>query len=92
MVPSEILRRADTVVLLAGFAAFVPLGRGRRHIRAALSDMAAGLGDEARARTMLASFLTKVAEPQSPEALPPGPDGGAPRSLPRRDRLSEILP
>ncbi len=90
LVPAEILRQADIVVLLASFAAFVPPGRGGRRVQAALSGMAASLTDEVRARTMLQNFLTKVAEPQSPQALPAGPADG-PLTEEGRQRLREDL-
>ena len=76
LVPAEVLASADAVVLLASFAAFVPPGREGRRTRAALSGMSASLGDEVRARVMLQHFLRKVAEPQSPDLLPPGPVDG----------------
>jgi pimeloyl-[acyl-carrier protein] methyl ester esterase len=90
LAPAEILRQADIVVLLASFAAFVPPGRGGRRVQAALSGMAASLTDEVRARTMLQNFLTKVAEPQSPQALPAGPADG-PLTEEGRERLREDL-
>jgi pimeloyl-[acyl-carrier protein] methyl ester esterase len=90
LVPAEILRQADTVVLLASFGTFVPPGRSGRRVCAALSGMAAPLGDEERARTMLKNFMIKVAEPQSPEALPIGPVD-EPLTEAGRERLREDL-
>jgi pimeloyl-[acyl-carrier protein] methyl ester esterase len=77
LLPPETLRDADAIVLLASFANFVPPGPAGRRARAALSGMAACLGEEGRARTMLTNFMMKVAEPQSLDRLPPGPLDGA---------------
>jgi pimeloyl-[acyl-carrier protein] methyl ester esterase len=90
LVPPGILRAADAVVLLASFAAFVPPGPSGRRTRAALAGMAACLADEAQARVMLRNFMVKVAEPQSPELLPPGPVDG-PLNATGRTRLREDL-
>jgi len=76
LVPPEALSQARAVVLLASFAGFVPPGREGRRARAALAGMAASLADEAQARRMLKNFMAKVAEPQSPDLLPPGPVDG----------------
>jgi pimeloyl-[acyl-carrier protein] methyl ester esterase len=90
MVPAKVLARADTVVLLASFAAFVPPGREGRRTRAALAGMAASLEDEVRARAMLEAFTKKVAAPQSSHLLPPGPlDGELDEA--NRARLREDL-
>jgi len=90
LVPASVLQRADIVVLLAGFAAFVPSGREGRRTRAALAGMRAALGDADSARTMLRHFMNKVAEPQPPELLPPGPVDG-PLEETNRARLREDL-
>jgi pimeloyl-[acyl-carrier protein] methyl ester esterase len=90
LVPADVLGAADAVVLLASFATFVPPGRAGRRARAALAGMAACLGDEARARDMLTTFMQRVAEPQSPDLLPPGPVGG-PLDEAHRARLREDL-
>lgn len=90
MVPPGILREADAVVLLASFAAFVPPGRSGRRARAALAGMASCLDDEAQARAMLENFMLKVAEPQSPGLLPPGPVDG-PLTADNLSRLCEDL-
>jgi pimeloyl-[acyl-carrier protein] methyl ester esterase len=87
---SEVLRQAQSVVLLASFAAFVPPGRGGRRTRAALAGMAASLDDEERAHTMLSNFMIKVAAPQSPDLLPPGPVHG-PLTADNLSRLREDL-
>ena len=76
LLPPETLRDADTIVLLASFATFVPPGPEGRRARAALSGMAASLGEEQRTRTMLTNFVMEVAEPQSSDRLPPGPLDG----------------
>jgi pimeloyl-[acyl-carrier protein] methyl ester esterase len=90
LLPADVLGGADAVVLLASFASFVPPGRAGRRARAALAGMAACLGDEARARDMLTAFMQRVAEPQSPDLLPPGPVGG-PLDEVNRGRLREDL-
>ena len=90
LVPPDTLRAADVVVLLASFAAFVPGGREGRRLRAALAGMAAGLDDRTRARVMLENFMRRVADPQSPELLPPGPLDG-PLDETNRVRLREDL-
>lgn len=84
------LRRADAVILLASFAAFVPPGREGRRTRAALAGMSAGLVDERSARAMLGKFMEKVAAPQSVELLPPGPAEG-PLDEANRARLRSDL-
>ncbi len=90
MVPADVFREADTVVLLASFATFVPPGREGRRTRAALDGMAASLKDETRARAMLEVFTARVAEPQSPDLLSPGPLDGS-LSEDNRSRLREDL-
>jgi pimeloyl-[acyl-carrier protein] methyl ester esterase len=90
MVPADVFREADTVVLLASFATFVPPGRESRRIRAALDGMAACLEDEIRARAMLEAFTARIAEPQSPDLLPTGPLDGS-LSEDNRSRLREDL-
>jgi pimeloyl-[acyl-carrier protein] methyl ester esterase len=90
MVPADVFRKADTVVLLVSFATFVPPGREGRRTRAALAGMAACLEDETRARAMLEVFTARVAEPQSPDLLPPGPLDGS-LSEDNRLRLREDL-
>ena len=72
----DVLERADAVVLLASFGAFVPQDRAGRRLRAALDGMAAKLSDEASARVMLRQFFANVAAPQSVELLPVGPVDG----------------
>jgi pimeloyl-[acyl-carrier protein] methyl ester esterase len=90
MVLADVFREADTVVLLASFATFVLPGREGRRTRAALDGMAACLEDETRARAMLEVFTARVAEPQSPDLLPPGPLDGS-LSEDNRSRLREDL-
>jgi pimeloyl-[acyl-carrier protein] methyl ester esterase len=90
LVPPEVIRSADAVVLLASFATFVPPGRAGRRTRAALAGMDASLADETQAQEMLKNFMTKVAEPQSTELLPPGPADG-PLEATNRTRLREDL-
>jgi pimeloyl-[acyl-carrier protein] methyl ester esterase len=90
LVPPDVLQEAHAVVLLASFAAFVPPGRGGRRTRTALTGMAASLGDEAQAHSMLNHFMIKVAAPQSPDLLPKGPVHG-PLTADNLSRLREDL-
>jgi pimeloyl-[acyl-carrier protein] methyl ester esterase len=90
MVPADVLAQAEAVVLLASFAAFVPPGGEGRRARAALAGMGACLDDEVRAREMLTNFMQKVADPQSPDLLPPGAADG-PLDEANRSRLREDL-
>ena len=90
MVPADVFREADTVVLLASFATFVAPGRVGRRTRAALDGMAACLKDETRTQAMLEVFTARVAEPQSPDNLRPGPWDGS-LSEDNRARLREDL-
>jgi pimeloyl-[acyl-carrier protein] methyl ester esterase len=90
LLPPGVLGRAQAVVLLASFGAFVPPGREGRRARAALAGMAACLGDEGAARAMLKDFLQRAAKPQAPELLPPGPLDG-PLDEMSRARLLEDL-
>jgi len=90
LVPPDVLREAHAVVLLASFAAFVPPGRAGRRTRAALAGMVASLDEEERAHTMLSNFMIKVAAPQSPDLLPPGPVHG-PLTADNLSRLREDL-
>lgn len=75
LVASDVLRRADAVVLLASFGAFVPPDRAGQRVRAALHGMAAKLDSESEAKEMLRKFLTNVAAPQPVDLLPQGPEG-----------------
>lgn len=72
----EVLCRADAVVLLASFGAFVPPGRVGRRARAALDAMAAKLGNEEDATGMLRKFLANAASPEPADLIPAGPVGG----------------
>ena len=90
LVPADVLDRADIIVLLASFAAFVPTGRDGRRGRAALAGMAASLADKQQARTMLRNFMDRVATPQPTDLLPPGPLDG-PLNESNRARLREDL-
>lgn len=76
LIPADVLGQAESVVLLASFATFVPPGRAGRRLRTALAGMAASLDKEDRARGMLEHFMTNMASPQSPDLLPPGPLDG----------------
>ncbi len=82
----ELLAQADAVVLLAGFARFVPEGAPGRSTRQALEAMAALLADPAdpedgaaeaaaarRAQELLQEFLRRAVAPEAAAALPPGP-------------------
>jgi pimeloyl-[acyl-carrier protein] methyl ester esterase len=72
----DVLRQAQSVVLLASFGTFVPPGRAGRRARAALEGMADKLGSEEEAKAMLQNFFINVATPQSPSLLPAGPMEG----------------
>jgi pimeloyl-[acyl-carrier protein] methyl ester esterase len=90
LLPADVLGRADAIVLLASFAAFVLPGREGRRTRVALRGMASCMEDESRARPMLTGFLAKAAAPQPADLLPPGPIDG-PLDLTNRTRLREDL-
>lgn len=76
LVAPDTLQRADAVVFLASFGAFVPPGRAGRHVRAALDGMAAKLASESEAKEMLRKFLANAAHPQPAALLPIGPENG----------------
>ena len=86
----QVLQRADAVVLLASFAAFIPPGRQGRRTKMALAGMTATLAGEGPTRIMLKQFMGKVAHPQSVDLLPPGPVDG-PLDEANRMRLREDL-
>lgn len=90
LLPADVLCRADVIVLLASFAAFVQPGREGRRMRVALRGMASCLVDEPRTRSMLTDFLAKAAAPQPADLLPPGPIDG-PLDQTNRTRLREDL-
>jgi pimeloyl-[acyl-carrier protein] methyl ester esterase len=80
LLPPSLLAQAEAVVLLAGFARFVPPGREGRRLQTALDGMAARLAEgpdenEAaqRAQKLLQDFLVKAAAPDPPDLLPSGP-------------------
>jgi len=73
LLPPEVLASADTIVLLASFAAFVPPDRPGRRVRAALQGMAAKLGSQDEAARMLEKFLANAAYPEPAGLMPPGP-------------------
>ena len=69
LLPAELLRQADAVVLLASFGRFVPSGATGRPLMTALKAMALQL-QGAEAEAMLRRFLEKAAAPQPLSALP----------------------
>ena len=69
LLPENVLRTADAVVILAGFAAFVPGGAAGRALAVALKGMASCLGT-ADESGMLRKFLTRCASPLPLSALP----------------------
>ena len=69
LLPESVLRRADAVVILAGFAAFVPGGAAGRALAVALKGMASCLGT-ADESGMLRKFLNRCASPLPLSALP----------------------
>ena len=76
LVASEVLGRADAIVLLASFGTFVPPDRTGRRVRAALDGMAAKLTSKSEAKEMLRKFLSGAAAPQPSDLLPAGPAQG----------------
>lgn len=89
LLPPAVLARAERVVLLASFAAFVPAGAAGRRLRTALKGMESALaGPDAPA--MLRQFLSQAAFPEPLERLPQGP-GLEPLSADGRQRLLSDL-
>lgn len=72
LLPASILAVASDLVLLGGFAAFVPQGPPGRRQRTALQGMARMLGTDQEAE-MLRRFLERAAAPLPLSALPPNP-------------------
>ena len=72
LLPAPILAKADTIVLLGGFASFVPGGAAGRRQAIALRGMATRLGT-AEEGQMLRKFLERCASPLPSTALPPQP-------------------
>jgi len=68
----------------------VPPGSEGRRARAALAGMATSLQDRERARGMLETFTKRVAEPQSPDLLTPGPLNGPPDDIHRARLRSDL--
>ncbi len=62
LVPAELLRQADGLILLATFGQFVPDGAAGRRLRTALTGMAQAL-EGTGADAMLRDFLSRAAEP-----------------------------
>lgn len=89
LLPTAVLAKAEKLVLLASFAAFVPAGASGRRLRTALKGMAAALDSPDLAR-MLKQFLTEAAAPQPLAHLPIGPDL-EPLPEPGRLRLRDDL-
>ena len=92
LLPAPVLERADAVVLLGSFSAFVPHGRAGRAVAAALKGMQAALGTD-QERTMLERFLDKAASPHARSALPPNPllQGVTPLGRQRLQQDLELL-
>ena len=72
LLPKTVLEKADAVVLLGSFSAFVPSGRAGRAVAAALQGLQAALGTD-QELTMLERFFDKAASPHARSALPPAP-------------------
>ena len=85
LLPEAVLARADRVVLLASFAAFIPDAGAGRPLRTALRGMESALQSPG-AETMLRQFLSRAAFPATLEQLTPGP-GLTPLSEEGRGRL-----
>lgn len=76
LISPAVLELADSIVLVAAFAAFVPRGRPGRRLLAALSAMAAKLDNEEHARMMLGEFSINSAAPFQPTPSRTKPLGG----------------
>ncbi|MFM8526376.1 MAG: alpha/beta hydrolase [Cyanobacteriota bacterium] len=85
LLPATVLARAEAVVLLASFAAFVPTAAAGRRLRTALRGMESAL-EGPEAPTMLRQFLTQASFPEPLDRLSPGP-GLEPLSEEGRRRL-----
>lgn len=85
LLPDTVLARAERVVLLASFAAFVPSAASGRRLRTALRGMETSLQGP-YAGTMLRQFLSQAAFPAPLDQQPPGP-GLEPLTEEGRDRL-----
>ena len=72
LLPTPVLAKADALVLLGSFSAFVPDGRAGRALAAALQGMQAALGSD-QELPMLERFLDKAASPHARSAMPPAP-------------------
>ena len=70
LLPASVLSVATDLVLLGGFARFIPLGVHGRMLRTALKGMAQALGTK-QETTMLQRFLERAAAPLALSALPP---------------------
>ena len=70
LLPASVLSVATDLVLLGGFACFVPRGAHGRALRIALRGMAQALGTE-QETLMLQRFLERAAAPMPLSALPP---------------------
>ena len=97
LLPPALVAQAEAVVLLAGFARFVPPGRDGRRLSTALAGMAAQLADgpdettaALRAQDLLQTFLAEAAAPDPVELLPPGP-ASQPVAAAARRRLRDDL-
>ena len=70
LLPASVLSVATDLVLMGGFACFVPRGVDGRGLRTALRGMAKALGTQ-QEKTMLQRFLERAAAPLPLSALPP---------------------
>jgi pimeloyl-[acyl-carrier protein] methyl ester esterase len=89
--PADLWSRADAVVLLASFGAFVPPDRPGRRVRAALAAMTAKMHEPNTAREMMRQFLANAADPEQAELLPQGPNNDETLNLARLRQDLDLL-
>jgi pimeloyl-[acyl-carrier protein] methyl ester esterase len=90
LLSGDVWRTVNVVILLASFGTFVPPDKSGRRARAALDGMAAQLGNQEHATSMLEKFLANAAAPEPVGLMPPSPLDG-PLNLSRLVSDLEIL-
>jgi pimeloyl-[acyl-carrier protein] methyl ester esterase len=90
LLSGDVWRTVNVVILLASFGTFVPPDKSGRRARAALDGMAAQLGNQEQATSMLEKFLANAASPEPVGLMPPSPLDG-PLNLSRLVSDLEIL-
>ena len=94
LLPTSTLEAANAIVLLGGFASFVPAGAAGRRQAIALRGMEACLGTTEEGG-MLQKFLERCAFPLPASALPAAtlwPPKALPMALPMAPKPSPMLP